>query len=66
MKSQKTHICNKLSKNIVKKYECTKCGYISEKTILVIFEGKEHRFCAKCWLRFMGDTIPSAILLPEG
>ena len=47
-----------------KSYQCPICKYTSEKTFLFIFEGKEYRFCNKCYLNFLIEALPQAEEIP--
>jgi hypothetical protein len=47
-----------------KEYQCPTCKYVSAKTVLIIFEGIEYRFCAKCYLEFIKNNVPEVIELP--
>jgi transcription elongation factor Elf1 len=47
-----------------KQYQCPTCKYVSAKTVLIIFEEIEYRFCAKCYLEFIKNNVPEVIELP--
>jgi len=47
-----------------KSYQCPICKYTSEKTFLFIFEGKEYRFCNKCYLDFLIKTLAQVEEIP--
>jgi hypothetical protein len=56
---------SEMQKNFDRKYECPKCGYISERAIYLPFEHKEHRFCLKCFLEMMQKTGTEVNELPQ-